>query len=211
VADVLKQPSSKTGAGSLRNTDLAFGFKSAAPFLPATQNADRQKTTSSVAGRGTATHTFRMLDIAKMAGVSTATVSRVINQQGCVAASTRARVELILNEVGFERNEHALALQQERVGVRKPSHSESDGPVDCRKGLPYLQEDEISRDTSEGCAREPKPNFGGGQRIRFHHGQEVIQGVIDEWMPDGSGLWVWGDGIGRKFLPLNGAPLIMWG
>ncbi|WP_426226811.1 LacI family DNA-binding transcriptional regulator [Pseudarthrobacter sp. DSP2-3-2b1] len=62
-----------------------------------------------------------------MAGVSIATVSRVINQQDSVAASTRARVELILSEVGFERNEHAVALQRQKVGVRQPSSSESNG------------------------------------------------------------------------------------
>ena len=156
-----------------------------------------------------AAHTFRMLDIAKMAGVSTATVSRVVNQQGRVAASTRARVELILNEVGFERNEHALALQRERAAIRQPSRSESDGPAGQRKELSYLQENKVFRDSSEACTREPKRNFRESHRIRFYHEQEVIQGVIDEWMPDGSGVWVWGYGIGRKFLPLNGAPLIL--
>ncbi|GGI89527.1 hypothetical protein GCM10007175_28590 [Pseudarthrobacter scleromae] len=136
-------------------------------------------------------------------------MSRVVNQQDCVAASTRARVELILNKAGFERNEHALALQRERTGIRQPSHSESDGPVGQRKELSYLQEEKISRGSSEECTREPKRNFSEGHRIRFHHEQEVVHGVIDEWMPDGSGIWVWGDGIGRKFLPLNGAPLIL--
>lgn len=185
------------------------GFKAAARFLPAAHAPDRQMTTSSVPGGEIAARTFRMLDIAIMAGVSTATVSRVVNQQGCVAASTRARVEMILTEVGFERNEHALALQRERTGIRQPLHPESDGPAGQRKELSYLQEEKIFRDSSKECTREPERSFSEGHRIRFHHEQEVVHGIIDEWMPDGSGIWVWGDGIGRKFLPLNGPPLIL--
>lgn len=187
----------------------ANGFKAPDSFRPAAQAPDLQMRTSSVPESETATRAFRMLDIAIMAGVSTATVSRVINQQGRVAASTRARVESILNEVGFDRNEHAVALQRERSGIRQPLHSESDGPAGQQTKLSYSQEEEISRDSSEERTKEPKRNFSKGHRIRFHHEQEVVHGVIDEWMPDGSGIWVWGDGIGRKFLPLNGAPLIL--
>ncbi|MFI6391164.1 LacI family DNA-binding transcriptional regulator [Nonomuraea sp. NPDC050547] len=49
-------------------------------------------------------------DVARLAGVSSATVSRVINRNYPVAESTRARVEAAINELGYVANAHARAL-----------------------------------------------------------------------------------------------------
>lgn len=49
-------------------------------------------------------------DVAQLAGVSTATVSRVINQTAQVEPVTRERVEKAMRELNYHRNAAALAL-----------------------------------------------------------------------------------------------------
>lgn len=49
--------------------------------------------------------------IAALAGVSYATVSRVVNQSGYVAPGTGARVRAIIDELGYAPNGHARVLQ----------------------------------------------------------------------------------------------------
>ncbi|WP_329128157.1 LacI family DNA-binding transcriptional regulator [Streptomyces sp. NBC_01465] len=49
-------------------------------------------------------------DVARLAGVSTATVSRVLNRNYPVAAATRERVEEAMRELGYVVNAHARAL-----------------------------------------------------------------------------------------------------
>jgi LacI family transcriptional regulator len=52
-----------------------------------------------------------MHDVARAAGVSPATVSRVVNNERYVRAETRAAVERAIAELGFERNEAARSLR----------------------------------------------------------------------------------------------------
>ena len=49
-------------------------------------------------------------DVAQQAGVSTATVSRVVNNQGVVRKSTRIRVLKVIEELKYSPNLHARAL-----------------------------------------------------------------------------------------------------
>lgn len=61
--------------------------------------------------------------IAALAGVSYATVSRVINDSGPVKAETKRRVQAIIREVGYAPNGNArvlLGLQMPMVGVVSP-------------------------------------------------------------------------------------------
>ncbi|MEW2294800.1 LacI family DNA-binding transcriptional regulator [Streptomyces sp. NPDC006743] len=51
-----------------------------------------------------------VVDVARRAGVSTATVSRVLNRNYPVAAATRERVEAAMRELGYVVNAHARAL-----------------------------------------------------------------------------------------------------
>jgi LacI family transcriptional regulator len=51
-------------------------------------------------------------DVARRAGVSLGTVSNVLNRPETVRASTRARVEQAITELGFVRNESARALRR---------------------------------------------------------------------------------------------------
>jgi LacI family transcriptional regulator len=52
--------------------------------------------------------------IAKLAGVSRTTASRVLNGRPGVSATTRARVLKVIEEVGYEPNENAQSLAARR-------------------------------------------------------------------------------------------------
>ena len=54
-------------------------------------------------------------DVAKLAGVSTMTVSRVVNNSGYVSAATRKRVERAIAEVGYVPNALARQLRSKRT------------------------------------------------------------------------------------------------
>lgn len=56
-----------------------------------------------------------MRDVARMAGVSIKTVSRVVNQQGEIAAATRQRVIDAINELGYRPNRLARAMITQRT------------------------------------------------------------------------------------------------
>ena len=70
-------------------------------------------------------------DVAKLAGVSTATVSNVINNTKEVRPETRLRVEQAVEVLGFLPNSAARSLARRR-GHRDSSQG-SDEPVDCLK------------------------------------------------------------------------------
>lgn len=53
-------------------------------------------------------------DIARAAGVSTATVSRVINQTGKVSPKTKETVQLALHQCNYKPNASAVQLAQSR-------------------------------------------------------------------------------------------------
>jgi LacI family transcriptional regulator len=55
-----------------------------------------------------------MRDVALRAGVSTATVSNVLNRPGIVATATRDRVQAVIDDLGFVRNESARQLRAGR-------------------------------------------------------------------------------------------------
>ena len=56
-------------------------------------------------------------DVAAQAGVSTATVSKVINQRYGVAAATTARVQAVIDELGYEASLVARSLRNHRTNV----------------------------------------------------------------------------------------------
>lgn len=56
-------------------------------------------------------------DVARHAGVSTATVARVLHNQGYVAANTRERVERAIDDTGYRMNVLAQSLRQQRTRV----------------------------------------------------------------------------------------------
>lgn len=58
-----------------------------------------------------------LIDVARMAGVSTATVSRVLNSPGVVQAATRERVENAIRQLGYVPNFGARALAARRTNT----------------------------------------------------------------------------------------------
>jgi DNA-binding LacI/PurR family transcriptional regulator len=59
----------------------------------------------------------RMRDVAGLAGVSTRTVSNVVNGSTHVSAQTRQRVQQALDELGYEMNAAARSLKSGRTGM----------------------------------------------------------------------------------------------
>ena len=61
-----------------------------------------------------------MQDVARLSGVSTATVSRVINQNGRFSPETEQRVRQVIRQLGFVPNQAAKDLRTQRsrlVGI----------------------------------------------------------------------------------------------
>ena len=55
--------------------------------------------------------------VASLAGVSTATVSRVINKNQNVSEEKRIRVQKVLDELNYEVNYHAKSLREMKTGM----------------------------------------------------------------------------------------------
>ncbi|MCX5264501.1 LacI family DNA-binding transcriptional regulator [Streptomyces sp. NBC_00199] len=66
-------------------------------------------------GRGTASATPRSVDVARLAGVSQKTVSRVFNDEQYVSAEVRRRVLQAAEDLGYRRNNAARALASGRT------------------------------------------------------------------------------------------------
>lgn len=60
---------------------------------------------------------IKLNDIARLAGVSRSTVSRVVNDDPRVSDDVRARVRQTIDEVGYEPNAAARALASRRTGI----------------------------------------------------------------------------------------------
>jgi LacI family transcriptional regulator len=58
-----------------------------------------------------------MHDVAKLAGVSTKTVSRVVNNQGEISESTRSRVQAAIEQLGYRPNILARSLVNQRSNM----------------------------------------------------------------------------------------------
>lgn len=61
--------------------------------------------------------TIRIKDVAKRAGVSVATITRVINNSGYVSAATREKAERAIRELGYIPNHMASALKSRNTGI----------------------------------------------------------------------------------------------
>ena len=74
---------------------------------------ERERTVAARDGVGRPT----IREIAAFAGVSTATVSRVVNGSGYVSQATRATVERVVREHGYSANRNARGLSAGRTGL----------------------------------------------------------------------------------------------
>src|SRR3954471_19036769 len=57
----------------------------------------------------------RIVDVAALAGVSSQTVSNVINGRGGFTDDTRAKVQAAINQLGFRPNHYAQSLRSRRT------------------------------------------------------------------------------------------------
>ncbi len=102
-----------------------------------------------------------LYDVARLAGVSTATVSRVVHGQDRVAGSTRARVREIIDQLGYVPDGAAQSLSRRQkhiiglVGVERVAPHQYD-----IESMSLLFYDEILR--------------GVEQRIRYHNWSLLI-------------------------------------
>ena len=71
-----------------------------------------------------------LMDVARLAGVSAKTVSRVVNDQPAVREATRERVHRAIEQLNYEPNEWARQLAHKRVKAtaaerpaQEPRHS----------------------------------------------------------------------------------------
>ena len=71
------------------------------------------------------------LDIAHRAGVSQATVSRVLRGSPLVNAETRRRVEEAVRELNYKVDRHASSLRTQRAGTLALLLFEEPGPEDA--------------------------------------------------------------------------------
>src|SRR5690625_8032271 len=71
----------------------------------------------------------RLTDVAEQAGVSTATISRVLNGKPEVAAETRKAVRAALDLLGYERPERLRARSAGLIGLLVPELSNPVFPV----------------------------------------------------------------------------------
>ena len=80
-------------------------------------------------------HTIK--DIARLAGVSTATVSRVINDSGKVSNEKRARILAFISEAHYHPNAHAIELGRGRHenSRGRATHKISEVERDVRRRL----------------------------------------------------------------------------
>lgn len=81
--------------------------------FPARRRADAKR----VVETGSASDPATLYDVARAAGVSTATVSRVIHGLDSVRVETRARVRAIIEELGYVPNAAAQSLSRRRKEV----------------------------------------------------------------------------------------------
>jgi hypothetical protein len=77
-----------------------------------------------------------MLDVAKHAQVSAATVSRVLAQQACVRQQTRQRVLQSVHVLRYKPNPAAAALASFRKGLRRPKTVPRPDQISARNPLP---------------------------------------------------------------------------
>ena len=58
-----------------------------------------------------------IIDVAKLAGVTSTTVSRVINNRGYISEKTRNKVYEAMNELNYKPNEIARALSKKKTNT----------------------------------------------------------------------------------------------
>jgi DNA-binding LacI/PurR family transcriptional regulator len=132
---------------------------------------------TSAAGGGLSGRKPSITDVARLAGVSYQTVSRVINDLPDVSPATRARVLAVIDQVGYRRNRTATALVTNRstaIGIVTDG-SPRYGPVGTLLALESAAR-EAGYASTVTTVTEPYP---ASVEAAFHHLEDSgVDGII---------------------------------
>jgi len=138
-----------------------------------------------------------MRDVARLAGVSPATVSRVVNNERYIRAETRASVERAIAELGFHRNEIARTLRPGQTaetvalviedpanpfwsaitrGVEETARRHQHMLVVGSTGLSFEQERDLLRDLV-------RRRVDGLLVVPTAHGHRELHAELARWVP----------------------------
>ncbi|MDN4504327.1 LacI family DNA-binding transcriptional regulator [Alteromonadaceae bacterium BrNp21-10] len=115
-------------------------------------------------------------DVAKVAGVSTATVSRVIHDGGQVGEACRARVKKVIEELGYRPNTAARALVSKTtntIGVVTPKLSMSFFGT-LASGVEKAARENKYKLLMSNSLYETKSELEAIDSLRDHHCQSII-------------------------------------
>jgi DNA-binding LacI/PurR family transcriptional regulator len=131
----------------------------------------------------------RLKDVAALAGVSTKTVSNVVNDFPYVRPATRARVQQIIDEVGYRPNVAARNLRTQRSGVIALAVPELDAPYFAELAHHVVQRaldqgwivlvDETGQ-TSDVTVRERERDVAAGLRRHLIDGAILSPLALDD-------------------------------
>lgn len=138
-------------------------------------------------------------DVARLAGVSRATVSRVVNGGTLVAARTTEAVRVAINELGYHPNRAARALVTRRTGVIAVIVPETDERVFTDPFFPQAYHGALQAfgdsdvqvvlamsqpgDSASRMVRYLESGHVDGAIIVSHHGPELGRALVDSWQP----------------------------
>jgi LacI family transcriptional regulator len=100
---------------------------------------------NAAASRQASGNVVTLYDVARMAGVSTATVSRVVHGQDRVRESTRARVQTVIEQLGYVPDSAAQSLSRRRKDVIGLIYVEREAKQNDVEHMGLLYYDEIQR------------------------------------------------------------------
>ncbi len=138
-------------------------------------------------------------DVARVAGVSRATVSRVVNGGTLVAAKTTEAVREAINELGYHPNRAARALVTRRTGVIAVIVPETDERVFTDPFFPQAYHGALQAfadsdvqvvlamaqpgDSATRMVRYLESGHVDGAIIVSHHGPELARALAKAWQP----------------------------
>lgn len=138
-------------------------------------------------------------DVARIAGVSRATVSRVVNGGTLVAAKTTEAVREAISELDYHPNRAARALVTRRTGVIAVIVPETDERVFADPYFPQVYHGALQAfsgsdvqvvlamaqpgDSASRMVRYLESGHVDGALIASHHGPELARALAKSWQP----------------------------
>ncbi len=138
-------------------------------------------------------------DVARLAGVSRATVSRVVNGGTLVAATTTEAVRAAIDELGYHPNRAARALVTRRTGVIAVIVPETDERVFSDPYFPQAYHGALQAfadsdvqvvlamaqpgDSASRMVRYLESGHVDGAIIVSHHGPGLARALVNSWQP----------------------------